>query len=78
MNETSSDIAMTTGAKKGRSETKNAVINHTPQHESNNALSYKVCIVETTLIYKEISPHRDMLTKSKIAENRAAMAVVVK
>ena len=35
-------------------------------------------VVETTLIYKEISPHRDMLTKSKIAENKAAMAVVVK
>ena len=35
-------------------------------------------VVETTLIYKEISPHRDLLTKSKIAENKAAMAVVVK
>ena len=35
-------------------------------------------VVETTLICKEISPHRDMLTKSKIAENLAAMAVVVK
>ena len=35
-------------------------------------------VVETTLIYKEISPHRDMLTKSKIGENKAAMAVVVK
>ena len=35
-------------------------------------------VVETTLIYKEISPHRDMLTKSKIAENKVAMAVVVK
>ena len=35
-------------------------------------------VVGTTLIYKEISPHRDMLTKSKIAENKGAMAVVVK